>query len=382
MKSALLISLLGLACGHSEPFVIADQEIEGPFVVSAPLRLTYAGGFNTDPGISADGLWLTYQYDRGTPDGDRCVAALPASGGQRRFEACGWELTDAARVDGFGSAALRADGLVSFTVHRGLIGNMTSNDAGLYLAPTDSLAGAVRILSLLAQAPGASMSWDDLVDPVWLDDGTMMVLGAHRFLRNVGPRPAYVPRDLDRTPRTDTILLGLEFARINVSGGTASVVPIGPASGAIAWDLDSSTSSIHYIVQRTRSFDEEVYHESVADTLLRMPSNGGTGTPVYGVPVAGSDRLLEQLHGVASGHGRVFISRSWRTPANTPAGPVQPGTPLESDIAEVLEDGSLVVIAPSVSWRWGKIRLSPDGRHLYAEALEHTASNLYRITLP
>jgi hypothetical protein len=34
-----------------------------------------------------------------------------------------------------------------------------------------------------------------------------------------------------------------------------------------------------------------------------------------------------------------------------------------------------------VSWRWGRLRLSLDGRYLYAEALEHTSSDIYRIEI-
>jgi hypothetical protein len=34
-----------------------------------------------------------------------------------------------------------------------------------------------------------------------------------------------------------------------------------------------------------------------------------------------------------------------------------------------------------VSWHWGRIRLSPDGRTLFAEAVEPTSSDIYRIEI-
>jgi hypothetical protein len=76
------------------------------------------------------------------------------------------------------------------------------------------------------------------------------------------------------------------------------------------------------------------------------------------------------------------MSRSWRTPVSAPLPTVPVGMDPVSDIVEVLADGSLRVIAPAISWRWGKLRLSPDGKYLYAEALERNGGDIYRITLP
>lgn len=389
----MLVPLLATACGHSEPFVTADQEIAGPFTAGAPLRLTYSPLTDVGIGISADGQWLTYQFERGTPDRDRCVAILPAAGGQRKVELCAWDRGEAAESDGIANAMLRSDGTVLFTKHSGHIGNLASDSAAFYLAPTDSVRGQVKLFELLAQPPGATRVWGDIIDPVWVSDEELMVLAVRRHLVNVNACVRHVcppqfpernwPRDADRTHWRDTLNVGVEFARIRVTGTDVTITPVATVEEVIAWSLDQHEESLHFIVQRTRSDDADVYHESLADTLMEMPAGGGVAASRYGTPEAGSSHLLERLHGVASGFGRVFISRSWRaTPAHAPLPYVPTGTPLESDIVEVMPDGSIRVIAPAVTWRWNKLRMSPDGKYLYAEGLERGGGNLYRITLP
>lgn len=390
--SAVLLPLL-LACDHSESFVIADQEITGPFATAVPLRLTYSPFGDGNPGVSSDGAWLTYQFQTDTAgDRDRCVAVLPTAGGQRQVELCAWALDEHSRSDGLANAALRADGLVAFTMHSGLIGNLTSTAAALYLAPADSVQGAHVVLPLLRQPSGATAVWHDLIDPIWLDEQTLLVLAARRHLANIHEGQAPPPRDRDRTAPLDTIPLGIEFATIALHPAGAAVTSIAQAPNAIAWDLDRSTSTLHYIVQRANPGDVELYHESVADTVYSVPLAGGVATMRYGVPVANSGRELERLHGVATGQGRVFISRSWRRPQDVGPNSIPIGTPLQSEIIELLPDGSSRLIAAAPTWRWGRVKLSPDGRTLYAEGislhlfqparLSPKFGDIYRIELP
>jgi hypothetical protein len=393
VKTAPVLLLLVAACGHSEPFVTADQEITGPFAQGAPLRLTYSSLTDVGMGISADGLWLTYQFERGSSDHDRCAAVIPASGGQRRVEICAWDRGEAGESDGIANAMLRADGMMLFTKHSGHIGNLSSDSAAFYIAPADSAAGQVKLFGLLTQPPGATRVWGDILDPIWTGVDELFVLAVRRHLVNVNacvrpicPPPKQErgwPRDADRTHWRDTVSLGVEFARIQVTGTAFTIIPVATVDEVIAWSLDQRDELLHFIVQRARADDADVYHESIADTLMVMPATGGAQLPLYGTPGAGGSHLLERLHGVASGFGRVFISRSWRSnPDNAPLPYVQPGTPLESDIAEVMSDGSVRVIATAVTWRWNKLRMSPDGLYLYAEGLDRGGGNLYRITLP
>ncbi len=379
--SRVLGIALVAACAHSDAFTTADMEHDGPFNPATPIRLTYAPLGDHDPAFSGDGTWITYVFERHGADRDRCVAVLPAAGGTRRHELCARYVGEVDSADGLGAAALRTDGTIAFTLHTGVRGNLTSRTMGLYLGQVDSIAGARRILPLGTTPPGGSAAWSEVVDPIWVTDTELLVLAARRHLVNASDCSLCVPpRDRDRTPIRDTIPVGVEIARLRVVDGRADVVTTVPAVDAIAMSLDRQQGLVHYLVQRPRPDLAEVFHESLADSVYAVPVGGGTPVLRYGT--SGLDAApLERLHGIASGHGRLFISRSWR--GSLPPGPtVPPGTLLLSDISEVMPDGSLRTIATAISWRWGRIRLSPDGRHLVAEAVERTTSDIYLLDLP
>ena len=388
MRAAAVGTLTALlACGHSEPFTSADQRNDGPFSPVVPVRLTYSPQSDLEPAFSADGRWVLYVAER-PGDQDRCVVVIPAGGGTWTHQLCAWELDQGASRDGLAAPAMRADGTLLFTRHSGSPFTITSQEMGLYLGNADSVAAARRLLSLGMRPAGGSATWDDLVDPVWIGDDEVLTLTVRRHLVNLlcrrEPHPgppwtAFCARDDDRVTDRDTIPLGVEFARIRVTPTGATVVWTAPADEAIAWGVDMSSGRLHYIVQRADPRDIEGYHESLADTLYTIDLASGIRTARYGTfgPVFSP---MERLHGVASGGSRVFISRSWRDPGTAlPNGTYQWGTPLRSDISEVLADGTLRTIAPAISWRWGRIRLSPDGRHLLAEALDRDGGDIYLI---
>ncbi len=377
MRYAATMLLVG--CGHSAPFAGPGSRADGAFDQAPPMRLTYSLLGDFAPAFSQDGSAITYMYERATPDHDRCLGVLGSTGGPRHADLCAWHLGEADSADALESGALRADGQIAFTMYTGLIGNPTSKRMGLYLGTVDSIAGSRLILPLGQRPPGASATWSELVSPTWLNDDEMLVLAARRHLVNSNGcgTPAEHARDCDRTPTRDTIPVGIEFARLRIDPAGATVVGTIPATDAIDWSLDRDNGLIHYIVQRPRLDLADVFHESLADSVYAVPMGGGTPTLRYGT-AGGDGPPLERLHGIASGHGRLFISRSWRANDVSPV-IVPPGAPLFSDISEVLPDGSLRLVAPAISWRWGRIRLSPDGRWLVAEALERTTSDLYLI---
>lgn len=377
---AIVAVMATVACGHSEPFASTAERHDGPFEASVPVRLTYAGLGDFDPGYSTDGRRITYVYETPQPDHDRCIGILPAVGGTRDAALCPWSLHNGGTSDGLGAAALRDDGAIAFTLHSGAIGNLTSTMMGLYLGQVDSIEGARKLLTLGERPLGASEPWLDLVAPTWIADDELLVLAARRFLVNsnsCGDPGSEHARDCDRTILRDTLPIGIEFARLRIGDAGATVLATMPAQDAIAWSLDRTNDQIRYIVQRPRPDLASVFHESLADTVFTVAVTGGTPIALYGT--AGDDGApLERLHGIASGNGRVFISRSWRSPTGATF-IIPPGTQLFSDISELMADGSLRTIAPAIGWRWGSLRLSPDGRHLLAEAVERTTSDIYQI---
>jgi hypothetical protein len=254
---------------------------------------------------------------------------------------------------------------------------MGTDTARLYLAPVDSVPGAQAVFNLLVTPPGGSGPWQDLVDPIWISQDELMVMAAKRHLVNANC-PFTCAFDQDRTPLRDTLQLGIEIARIKLTGASAVITPITDATDAIAWSADRSDGNLYLLIQRAPF--SEVFHESTADTVYQVGANGGLRTFRYGVPRVGSEVAYERLHGVAAAAGRVFISRSWRSAVEVAGlASIPVGTALYSDIIEILPDGSTRLIAPAVSWRWGQLSISSDGRRLLAEAVERNGSDIYLI---
>jgi len=388
--AAACLAILLAACGHSEPFVAPPHERTGPFVGGTPIQLTYSPLSDYEPAFSADGQWITYQFERGTPDRDRCIGIIPAEGGSRRHELCAWSRDQATRAEGLAAAVLLADGRMLFAMHSGLPLNLTSNQAALYLGPADSVAGATRMLDLLERPAGAGEVWSQVMDPIALGPDEVVLLAGRRHLVNSNAcnAPECVPsrpRDRDRTPIRDTIPLGRELAWLRVTASGVTVTRTRPVPEAIAWSIDTAAGLVTLVTQAvaTNPDDGEYFHESVADSVWSQPIDGGPLALRYATDPAHAVRRMERIHGVATGFGRLFVARSWRLPADLPpgSGPVPVGTPLQSDIIEIFSDGSVQIVAPAVSWRWGSLRLSPDGRSLLAEAHERTSADIYLIPL-
>jgi hypothetical protein len=264
---------------------------------------------------------------------------------------------------------------------------MTSNSAGLYLAPVDSVAGAIEVLTLMERPTGALSVWQDMMDPVWIGPDDLMLVAGERFLAaatNICTAQCggtSIPYDLDRTTLRDTIVLGTELARLRIGNGTAAVTTTRSVPMVTAWSLDGSTATAYLVSRSVSPFDDFVM-ESIADTVFAVDPGGASLRPIYGTATIRGDEFLERIHGIAAGGGRVYLARSWRDTSFVGDFNILPGADLESEISELLFDGSLRTVATAVSWRWGKLRLSPDGRFLFAEAVNRVGGDIYRITLP
>lgn len=380
VATGVAILILG-GCDHSEPFTGTSHGNDGPFSAVEPVRLTYSPQSDLEPAFSADGRWVLYVAER-PGDQDRCLNVIPAGGGTWTHQLCAWELDQGTRKDGLAAPAMRSDGKLLFTRHSGSPIGITSQQMSLHLGHPDSVA-ASRLLMPLGERPaGATATWDDLLDPVWIGDDEVLALAVRRFLVNVpcNRSSGYCPWDDERTHDRDTIPLGVEIARLRVSETAVTVEQTIPAFEAIAWAHDASTDEVHYIVQRARPDDVDVYHEAFADTLFTVPLSGGAATPRLGT-VGPLFSPMVRLHGVAAGGGRLYLSRSWNESGPDGSGRFPQGTSVRSEISEVMPDGTLRPIAFAPTTRWGRIRLSPDGRHLLAEAIARTTSDIYLIAV-
>ncbi|HET9066376.1 MAG TPA: hypothetical protein VFN22_11205 [Gemmatimonadales bacterium] len=365
-----LVMLLGVilagACSHSDSFPTVPDRPDGAFGSETPTRLTYNPGDDAWPAISGPGR-LSYQFRRGTPDRDICAGVMPDGGGPRMAEACAWETDEASRSDLFGAAVLLDDGRFLWTRHQSGTGNQAPQDGGLYLGPRGSPRTAVRVLSLLRQPAGASARWDVLVDPVQTGPDEITALAAQWY---IGPTIKFGP--------VDTIIRGVEIARISLTTVPATVTVLAPAPDAIAWARDAGSGHLYYARPTYVPPSEDSLYRPIADTVFQ--AGGGGGTPVWGRPEM-PNQVSGRLEGLAVGGGRVFVAYRWAEYLP----PVPPAPPLLQTTSRIVEITNGTASAPRASRigttpdHWGRLAITQDGSALIAESIRSTGRDLYRI---
>lgn len=354
MRHRLAVLLLLAACSHSSPVPTGPGEPGGPFFPAQPTRLTLSSFDDIHPATSGAG-YISYQFRRGTPDRDLCAGVLPDRGGQRVAEVCAWELDDLSRSDLFGAAVLLGEDRLAFTRHQGGLGSPAPSDGGLYVGSARYPRTATRVLSLLDRPAGASARWDLLVDPRQTGPDEITALASQWV---IGPTVPFGP--------PDTVLVGVEIARINVATNPASITVIAPAPGAIAWALDP-VDGAYYVHQPTYAPPAAPLFRIIADTILRVSATGTV--PIYGRPTV-PNTTGGQLDGFAIHGGRLFVARRWFEPAQTAA-----------RLAEVIDGVDQIPLGSRLGPngdRWGRLAITADGTGLIAESVLGNARDLDR----
>lgn len=365
LAAVVLLATAG-ACAHSDSFPTVPDRPDGPFDGGVPTRLTYSPGDDIWPAVSGAGR-LSYQYRRGTPDRDICAGVMSPGGGPRVAEVCAWETDDASRSDLFGAAVVLGDGRFLWTRHESGTGNQSPQEGGLYIGPPESPRNAVRVLPLLVQPAGASARWDLLVDPVETGPNEITALAAQWY---IGPTVKLGP--------VDTIIRGVEIARINLATIPATVTVIAPAPDAIAWSRDASTGQSYYTRPSYITPSEDSVFKPIADTVFRAGAGGGTavwGRPEMPMQVSG------RVAGLAAGGGKLYITRQWAEWLPGPP-PDPPKYQITSWIAELREGVELTPLATRRTLtrdRWGRLAITHDGAGLIVESILPTGRDLYRI---
>jgi hypothetical protein len=81
--------ILGLACGHSDPFSTPPYGTTQPFDPAPPVRLTLNEAADRGASWLPDGSGILYSSQQeGRSDGDVCLAELPPTGGSQRRLVC------------------------------------------------------------------------------------------------------------------------------------------------------------------------------------------------------------------------------------------------------------------------------------------------------
>lgn len=363
--TVLLGALVAGACSHSESFPTIPNRPDGPFGTETPTRLTYSPGDDEVPTISTPGR-LSYRYRRGTPDRDFCAGVLPVRGGPRVAEVCAWESDDASRSDMFGAAVLLEDGRFLWTRHESGTGNQAPQEGGLYLGPAASPRTAVRILSLLVQPVGASARWDLLVDPIQTGPDEITALAAQWY---IGPTIARGP--------IDTIVRGVEIARIDLTTNPATITILAPAPDATTWGRDAATGDLYYTRPTYITPSEDSAYKPIADTLFRAAPGGGT--PIWGRPEV-SNQVSGRVDGMAVGGGRVYVA--YRSARSIPPLSIPPIIETTSRIVEItngVESSPRLTRVSLTRERWGRLAITQDGSALIAESILPSGRDLYLI---
>ena len=210
-----LILLIGVvSCEHTEPFQASPPPpISGPLTTTFPTRLTYNLGADAYPTWVPDGSAILYQAeDPNDPNRDRCLFALPPTGGTQTPVAC----ADSASLNvSYGPAGVSSTGRVAVYESVSGLGAGTPLSAGMYLAADWPFRSAKLILPLPIVTPGGRA--DKLTSLHWLGDSAFLALGVRTTVasRCVFPcPPGIVP---------DTLETGLQVLLVRVAGDTAAV---------------------------------------------------------------------------------------------------------------------------------------------------------------
>jgi hypothetical protein len=375
-----LMAVALAACTHTTaPTTSSDNgPPTGPFNSSVPTRLTWYALRDRAAAWSENSRYFTYSYESGRSDRDVCIGVMNGGGGSRTIERCGWGADDALWADGLDGSTISPGGNLLFVRHRSLPFEAGYRTAELYSVPMNRAASTpTKIADLGRIPPRGARRWDTFLNPTWLPDGSLLVLGAHSIRRPSCVDPC--PFDRFRFNGPDTLTLGVELARISgLDNGQMQVTSLAAVPGLLSLARDGSNGQI-LVVRQYHDPTDDSFYESFADTVFTVATNGGAFTPIAGTPREGAPPL-ERFHAVAAAGGRVFIARSWYSSA-TP--PLQPSG-LSSDIAELLPDGSLTSrwAAPGGGGtRWKRIAAAPDGSAILAELETGTTSDIYLIPL-
>ena len=258
MRTPLVLSLLLVAgCRHSEPPASGGGDLELPFEVSEPIRLTYSAGFDRGPSWSTEPGRIVYVFDRdrtstGLPKS--CVGDLAASGGSR-----GWEVCDegAARRDTSTTAewpARRSDGAVAFIRRRWSPYGISPYFSDLALHPAGEGQAARTIIPIPYYSSPTARTHQGISHLQWLD-------ATHLLYLALG-----VIRSLN-----DNVETGLEIVILTPADSLAGVTVVPGTLYASSVDVGENNDTIYY----TMGGDSRVYRRTLSTGVVETVADFG-----------------------------------------------------------------------------------------------------------
>lgn len=237
MLLPVLLLVAALACGHEDPFEHGDYTTEEPHDGAFPRRLTFGSTSDPAPAWLPDGSGLVYSSIRfDQEDGDRCLAFLPAEGGQIRHMLCAPSPISERHKDWVAGGAPSADGrLVYLHAVLPLMGRLAP--FWDVLIGTVDGGGGVQIGRFPVAGPDGT-SYDYAAQLQWLN--VAMLVGIGQQVAQVGGNDGPVVA----TGRGVLLLrLGDRAMTVDVVSGTAdaSSVSVGESEGVIYYTVNGDS---------------------------------------------------------------------------------------------------------------------------------------------
>ncbi len=333
------------ACGHSEPFVSAGVDQQGPYNGADPLRLTFNSDAEYGASWTADGKGILYSFaDPSRADHDRCLAILPAAGGTRLFTLCDNRPGHADSAETIASGALSDDGELLYLVGASLpIGQLPVNIT-LFHADTAAPFSRRTLLTLPRDVGGG-------LRPNWLTDVTWV--GPDEFVA--------MATDLTLAPQCpgcalrDTVFNPLGVVRGTIGGNGAAMELIEGTLGASHFAVADGGASL-------------VITNGL--TISKLPRSGGPLTVLTTLPNALSKRIddLSCRGGVC-----VVLTFEQEPDLNPP--------PQFDDLYKLLRistsGGPATTLTLTYSTQWRQARVSPTGPDVVVREGSPKTGDLY-----
>lgn len=221
LTPAALVTVV-LACDHLAPFVDGNYANTTPFQ-PGPARLTYDSGVDTRASWLPTGTGFLYtQQQWGSPDQDRCLALMPASGGTVTRTICSQSDLSHDSLNDFESPAVSLSAKIVYVETSMIngIGHAGPDHAALVIAPYGNPL-ATTVLTPLSYFGPASRPVDMVSDVHWVGPSTIVFLTEQWTY----------PSRCGSCSFVDTVRNPLDIQRIDI-GGTSVLTLVPNTDGA------------------------------------------------------------------------------------------------------------------------------------------------------
>ena len=282
IRHFLLFTALAVgACSHEEPFDTPDTGSDRPFQPGTPARLTYNPGTDQHPSWADDGGSFFYSSQRySTPDGDRCIAQLPATGGSAFRTICNPNPAAEDSSDTFDSPSLFGDDRLLYVRTASRPGATAPNTAGVYVGSLTDPLSAARVLPLPYTVPGGR-THGTISMARWLGRNRVVYLG----------QSVVYARECNGCT-LDTLITGLEVVEMDLLGAQPTLTVVPGTYGASSVALSTTRDTLYY----TLINDSRVYRIALPSAQFSIAHDFGAQGIARDVTVLGA-RLVAVVGG-------------------------------------------------------------------------------------